>query len=76
MRDRPFLTASESPRPYSELRAERDSGDLNELARRRTLDLIATIEAEAEGLTDPSARILKQLEAEELRAALDANRRF
>jgi hypothetical protein len=75
MRDRPFLSASESPRPYSEILAERNAGDVAHLAQQRTLREIAAIEAEAAELTDPTARKLRQLDAEELRSAFEDNRR-
>jgi hypothetical protein len=75
MRDRPYLSASEPPRPYSDIVAERNAGDVEHLARQRTLREIAAIEAEAAGLTDPTARRLRQLDAEELRGALEDNRR-
>ena len=73
MRDRPFLSGGDSPRPFSDIRAERDAMDMDKLARDRTLREIEALEAEAAGLTDPSARILRQLDAEALRASLEEN---
>ena len=70
MRDRPFLPASEAPRPYSEVRAERDAGDTDGLIRERTLKRIAAIEAEACELVDPAARKRLLCEAEAMRSAL------
>lgn len=75
MRDRPYVGGGESPRPYSEVRAERNAGDVEEMYRARLLREIAAIEAEAADLTDPVARNLRQLDAEELRCALDEKRR-
>ncbi len=74
MRDRPYLSASESPRLYSEVVAERRAGDVDEMLRERTLREIAAIEAEAAELTDPTAQKLRQCDAEALRAALDEKR--
>jgi len=66
MRDRPFLTAGESPRPYSEVRAEQRGDD----PARRLLEEIAELEAEAAAADVAADRKALQLEAEELRCAL------
>ena len=73
MRDRPFLTASESPRPFSEIRAERGDAD----PRERALRDIAALEAEAQACAgdetlppDEAERRRLQGEAEALRCAL------
>lgn len=66
MRMRPFLSASESPRPFSEIRAERGDGD----PRERSLRDIAGLEAEAQACDDVTERLRLQGEAEALRCAL------
>jgi hypothetical protein len=66
LRDRPFLTASESPRAFSEIRAERGDTDLRE----RTLRDVAGLEAEAQACDDDAERRRLQGEAEALRCAL------
>lgn len=71
MRDRRYLNGGEAARPFSEIRAERQAGDVDELLRRRRLEEIARLESEAAELTDPAARVRKQCEAEALRIALD-----
>jgi len=66
MRSRPYLSASEPPRPYSEIVAERRRAD----PTHRILDDIAEMEAEAAAMTDPVERKRRQCEAEELRCQL------
>lgn len=66
MRDRPFLQAGESPRPYSELLAERRGND----PRSRILDEIARLESAAAGAETETERKALQCEAEDLRCAL------
>lgn len=69
MRDRPFIPASEQPRPFSEIKRERGDVDL----RARLIEDIAAIEDQALGLADDcneAAAMKKRLEAEELRCAL------
>lgn len=71
MRDRPFISAAESPRKFSEVRAER--GGLDPLERRRSqvLDEVDRLEGEAKACSDPAEAKRLQCEAEDLRAALD-----
>lgn len=71
MRDRPFITAAESPRKFSEVRAERAQLDPLEQRRDRTLDEIARLEGEAKENPDPAESRRLQCEAEALRCALD-----
>jgi hypothetical protein len=66
MRDRPFISAGESPRPFSEIRAERGDDD----ERARTWREVASIEAEATGADDEAERKRLQCQAEALRAGL------
>jgi hypothetical protein len=67
MRDRPFLSASESPRAFSEIKAERAAGDPEHRRRNLVLDEITLLEAEARVTADPAERNRLQLQAEELR---------
>lgn len=71
MRDRPFLSAADSPRKFSEVRAERARLDPLERGRERVLDEIARLEGEAKAAIDPAEGKRLQCEAEGLRAALD-----
>jgi hypothetical protein len=64
---RPFLSASESPRPFSEIKAERAAGDPELRRRNLALDEITLLEAEAGVTADPAERERLQLQAEELR---------
>jgi hypothetical protein len=66
MRDRPFISAGESPRLYSDVLAEREP----DYARKRTLDRIVELEAEASEQTDPDERKRLLCEAEALRCSL------
>lgn len=70
MRNRPFLQANESPRPYSEIRAEREANDPDARQRASVMAHIAMLEAEAKGCSIEVERRLLQCEAEALRCAL------
>jgi hypothetical protein len=74
MRDRPFIQANESPRPYSELRGERQAFDPTEAVMRQIVEL----EAGAREADDPGQAKRLQCEAEDLRCSLHdlAARRF
>jgi|GEM_PF-2996443 len=71
MRERPFIAASEAPRPFSEIRAERDGSDLDKHTRDRALKQIASLEGEAFETADPAIRKRLLCEAEALRCAID-----
>lgn len=71
MRDRPFISAAESPRPFSEIRAEQAGLDPLERRREVVLGEIARLEGEAKVAIDPAEGKRLQCEAEGLRAALD-----
>lgn len=71
MRDRPFITAAEAPRKFSEIRAERAQLDPLERSRERILAEIAQFEGEAQATSHPAERAWWQCEAEALRCALD-----
>jgi len=66
MRDRPFIPASDKPRPYSEILAERAALD----PRRRKLEEIAEFEGAAADAADPAERKRLQCEAEAMRCDL------
>jgi hypothetical protein len=66
MRLRAYLTASESPRPFSEIVAERGEQD----PRQRLMRDIAALELEAAAAEDLKERKRLQCEAEALRCAL------
>lgn len=66
MRMRPFIPAGEQPRPFSEIRAERDPFDPTS----RILDDIAALEGEASEASDPIERKRLQCEAEALRCVI------
>jgi hypothetical protein len=69
MRARPFIAAGESPRPYSEIRAERgDSGVMESTLR--SIDELERLALDARdgGRTAEAERL--QCEAEDLRCAL------
>ena len=66
MRTRPFISANESPRPYSETVAERRITDPREVV----LGQIRLLESEAQAADDPAERDRLQCEAEGLRCAL------
>lgn len=69
-----FLSAGESPRPFSEVLNDRHpERQAHADRRRRTWDEVAAIEAEAAGAEDPAEARRLQLEAEALRAALHEN---
>lgn len=70
MRDRPFLSAGESPRPFSEVRAERGNVD----PREAVLRTIGELEHDARDADDPAEARRLQCEAEGLRCALDENK--
>jgi hypothetical protein len=71
LRSRPFLSASEPRRPYSEVRAERSGDDPLE----RVHAEIERLEAEAAGADDLEERKRLQCEAEAWRCALAERRR-
>lgn len=75
MRDRAFIAANEPPRPFSEIRAERNAGDLDRIAADRALKQIAALEGEAFDAADPATRKRLLCEAEALRCAIDELRR-
>lgn len=66
MRMRPFISAGESPRPYSDIRAER--GDVD--PRERALREIGEAEILAIAADDPAERKRLQCDAEALREQL------
>lgn len=66
MRDRPFIQANESPRPYSEIRAERSDIGLEHAVLQR----IAGLEVDAAAAEDPAEARRLQCEAEDFRCAL------
>lgn len=70
MRDRPFITAAETPRKFSEVRAERTGLDPLERGHDRVLDEIFRLEGEAKACADPAESKRLQCEAEALRCAL------
>lgn len=67
MRDRPFVSAGESPRPYSAIREERGALD----PRRPVLARIAELEGESRAAEDADERKRLQCEAEALRCWLE-----
>lgn len=69
MRDRPFLTAGESPRPYSEVRAERGVDP-----REAVFRMIADLEADAAETEDTDEAKRLRCEAEGLRCSLEENK--
>lgn len=71
MRARPFIPAGEAPRPFSEIRAERDNLDADRRRIDNTRDEIARLEGEALDAASPAERKRLQCEAEALRAWLD-----
>lgn len=66
MRDRPFITAGEAPRPFGDVLAERGGFDATE----RVLADIKQLEGAAAEASDPAERKRLQCEAEALRCAL------
>lgn len=70
MRDRPFIAAGEPPRPYSEIRTERELQDARAMQRRALIDRVARLEDEARHAGDPAQRKTLQLQAEEIRCRL------
>jgi hypothetical protein len=64
---RPFISASDPPRKFSEVRAERIASD----PRQRVKRMIAETEADARAVDDPSESARLQCEAEEMRSLLD-----
>ncbi len=82
MRDRPFISAGDPPRPFSEIRTERDGSDLHKLTVHRTLTQIALLEGQAfavdqnnELIVSPEERKRLLCEAEALRCCIDELRR-
>lgn len=71
MRDRPFIAGGESPRPFSEVRAERDGTDVELRRLDNVREDIARLEGDALEATDPEARKRLLCEAEALRSSLD-----
>lgn len=71
MRSRPFIAAGESPRPFSEIRAERDNTDAELRRIDQAREQIARLEGEALDATDAAERKRLQCEAEAVRAWLD-----
>jgi hypothetical protein len=70
MRDRSFLQAGEQVRPFSEVRREREFGDVALIRRRALLEQVQRLEAEAKVCGDRKESIRLQLEAEALRCRL------
>lgn len=73
MRDRPFISANEPPRPYGDVLAERRQMDPAYQRKKATLAEIGRLEAEAADQQDPAERKRIQCEAEGLRCLLADN---
>jgi hypothetical protein len=70
MRDRPFVSGSESPRLYSDIRAERELTDPRLRLKQQVLADVAALESEAAEATTIEERNRLQCKAEALRCAL------
>jgi hypothetical protein len=71
MRDRPFIAANEQPRPYSDVRAERDALSADSRRVETMREDIARLEGAAAEAVDPATRKRLQCEAEAVRITLD-----
>lgn len=70
MRDRPFIPASEQPRPFSEVLAERRAMDPAVRFADAAMDQVLELESQAAEAADPATRKRLQCEAEDLRCAM------
>lgn len=70
MRDRPFVSGGEAPRPYSEVRAERDSLDVSEHEIRDIKRRLELLEHAAKHEEHEGKRRLLRADAEALRDQL------